>query len=379
MKTDRKSITSSNDIQWWTFSLVGILGALTFGLYDYLHDFSRFWDFNVYLKAQTHLFETGTPYFERESLRYIYPPSANFLLYVVSDIYLYKTLYFILTGTLWTLTACLFARRPIEIAIILPVLFLVFGMQGWVTVLSGNIATIMYFIAAFSAWFYFTEKISTIAFTAIITALALVKPFYAEFLLFIWFARDFKTFILCAIGLLAAFFAINLTVYNELFFTFLETLKVDDFDNEIFGITLMSFIIESSGGKNIGLAFLAHLGVISGFLMQFIIRFKSFSTQEQFAAIFIIAAFINPKQITYDLMVCIPALTYLLIVSKRWVFVLGALSITLASTVDIGFGGKLWFQWWLTAFVCFLLVLFTRPLDKDNYLHFFESLLMPAR
>jgi len=377
MTSATSALRLSDEMRWPVLLLIGIAGALFFGTYDYLYNFGRFWDFNVYIKAQAHFAETGSPYFERESLRYIYPPSANFILYLVSDSAIYKTIYFIVTGMLWTLIALFFCRRPVDAALILPILFLAFGMQGWVTVLSGNIATIMYFIAAFAAWAYFTGKIPTLVFAVIITALVMIKPFYAEFLLFIWFVEDLKKFILFALGVVVLFFAVNLIFFPELFSIFLDTLKVEDYDNEIFGITIMSVLMEAGGP--IYLALIAHLGLLSGILIQLIVRYKNFSSQEQFACIFIIAVFLNPKQITYDLIVCVPALTFLLLTAKRWVFVIGLAIIILASVIDLGLAPKPWFQWWLAFMICFLLALFSRPFDMNNYEHFFESLFKPER
>jgi len=357
--------------------LAGFLSAIAFGTYDYFYDFSRYWDFNVYIKAQTHFFETDSPYFERESLRYIYPPSANFILHFVSDSQLFKTIYFIITGTLWTLTACLFCRCFTDTLIVIPVLFLAYGMQGLVTVLSGNIATIMYFIAALAAWAYFTGKIPTLVFAIIITGLTMIKPFYAEFLLFIWFVEDFKKFILFALGVVALFFAVNLIFFPELFSIFLDTLKVDDYDNEIFGITMMSHL--AGLGVPSTLAFITQGAVLGCLFLLFLSKSNKFSTLEKFAYIFIFAVFINPKQISYDLIVCLPALTLILFGSKRWLLIAGLTIITLSSLVNFDFAPKPWFQWWYAFLLCFALCLSVCPFDSDFRASFWQKIIKPAR
>jgi len=367
---------ADNNLRLHLMLLAGALSAIVFSTYDYFYDFPRFWDFNVYIKAQAHFAETGSPYFDRESLRYIYPPSANFMLYHVSDSAIYKTIYFIMTGMLWTLTALLFCRRPIDAALTLPILFLAFDMQGWVTVLSGNIATFMYCIAAFAAWAYFIGKIPTFVFVAIITGLTMVKPFYAEFLLFIWFVEDLKKFILYALGVIAIFFAVNLLFFPELFSTFLGTLKVDDYDNEIFGITMMSHLIGL--GAHSTLAFIIQGAVLGGLLLLFLSKFNQFSTLEKFACVFIFAVFINPKQITYDLMVCLPALTLLLLGSKPWATIVGLGILVAFSVVDFNLAPKPWFQWWYAFLFCFALCLATRSLDSDFRTRFWQSIFKPA-
>jgi len=377
MTSATSALRLSDEMRWPVLLLISIAGALFFGTYDYLYNFGRFWDFNVYIKAQAHFAETGSPYFERESLRYIYPPSANFILYLVSDSAIYKTIYFIVTGMLWTLIALFFCRRPVDTALILPILFLAFGMQGWVTVLSGNIATIMYFIAAFAAWTYFTGKIQALLYASIILLLALVKPFYVEFLLFIWFVGDLKKFVIYALGVIILFFAVNLLFYPELFSTFLDTLKVDNFDSEIFGITMMSFLIAK--GFPTTIAFLGQAILLGVLFLVFLAKYNQFSTHEKFAALFIFAVFINPKQITYDLMVCLPALVTLLLGGKRWVLATGLSILLVASVVDFGLATKMWFQWWHAFVICFGLCLLSQSFDEPLEENFWQRLFKPAR
>ncbi|MEM9277372.1 MAG: hypothetical protein AAGA76_02220 [Pseudomonadota bacterium] len=295
---------------------VSAIACFALAIFDYSHDFTRFWDFQVYLKAKEHLAVTGSPYYEADSLRFIYPPSSLFMLNLITESEWFKSVYFILGGTLWLATAAIFCRRPLHLLIVFPVLLMAFGKHGYITMLTGNIACILYFVAAISAWLYFTGRISILVFSVLILALTLIKPFYAEFMIFIWFVRGLRIFIAASIAVIALFFAINLLLYPQLFAEFLDALKFQTHDTEIFGVTLMSHL--NALGLATPAAAFFHFTLIGLFFLAFLGSLQTMSRLQIFCCLFTLAVFINPKHISYDLMVALPALSVVLLESRIW-------------------------------------------------------------
>lgn len=335
--------------------VIGVASTLILALLDYVYDFAKLWDFRVYLKAQASFFETGNPYYEAESLRFIYPPSASFIFYLINDSTFFGSVVFALNGAAWIMTACVFCRSKFDLCIVIPALLLLFGMQGWVAILTGNIACLLYFSAAIAGFLYHHKAISTLVFVVVILCLTVIKPFYAEFLIFIWLAQGIRSFLLASFLVIVAFFAINLIFYPELFEYFLTALKFDHYDTEIYGITLFSHL--SSLGFNslfsIGVQFLL-IGIL---FILFVLRLPSLSHGQQFLYIFILAVFINPKHITYDLMVALPALVILLAQSHMRVIIVGVGILMAASVFDFNAEGKPYFQWWYAFLTTFIIVL----------------------
>lgn len=314
-----------------------------------------FWDFDVYVKAQVQFFEHGSPYFEQAKFRYIYPPSANFLFYFFSDSAWFRTFFYCLSGMAWISIIAFFARKPFDLIYILPVFLLAFGKVGWATILTGNVACLLYFFASFATWAYFYKRISTPVFFVCIMALVIVKPFYAAFLVFIWFRHNLGGFIGTSIIAVALFFTINLTLYPELFTQFLEVLKFDQFDTQIFGFTAMSHF--KSLGIATPVAGLGHLVIIGSMFLLFIWKYPALNTAQRFAAIFILACFLNPKQLTYDLAVALPALVILLLHTRMLALVLGSLILFGGTYFNTGITGTLYFQWWYGFVAVYLLTL----------------------
>ncbi|MEM7215372.1 MAG: hypothetical protein AAF423_07505 [Pseudomonadota bacterium] len=352
---------------WASVFSVFVLACVALACADYTHDFARLWDFRVYLKAKEHLALTGTPYYESESLRFIYPPTSIFLLHVISSEEWFKSAYFVVAGALWLSTATIFCRRPVHYLIVFPVLFLAFGKHGYITLLTGNIACVLYFIAAASAWMHFTGRMSAFFFAALILGLTLIKPFYAEFLIFIWFTRGLRDFLITSVAVVALFFAINLLIYPDLFSEFLSALKLDRHDSEIFGITLMSHL--GKLGFPTLIAAGLHFLLIGGLFLAFLGNLTNMSNLERFCCLFILAVFINPKHITYDLLVALPALTVLLLETRPMARILGFALILISSTLDFGIAGEAYFQWWYGFVFAFAIVLFVgKPLWKPDEL-----------
>ncbi len=338
-----------------TFVAVGVLSVIALGILDATYSFAKLWDFRVYLKARDIYFETGNPYFDAESLRFIYPPSATFLFYFINDSAVFRSIIFAINGALWITTACFFCRSKYDLVIVVPALLLVFGMQGWVTILTGNIACLLYFSAALIGLLYYNQIISTVIFTALVLLLMLIKPFYAEFLIFVWFVRGVKEFLIACVAGVCAFFAINLAIYPELFVDFLNALKVDSYDTEIYGITAFSHL--TGLGLNTISAATMHLALIGFMFVLFVIRLPSLNRNQQYACLFILAVFINPKHISYDLMVGIPALIILLMQARIKILAIGSAILILASLLDFNPNGKPYFQWWYAFVVTYILVL----------------------
>ena len=335
--------------------VVGVLSAIALAVFDYTNEFAKLWDFRVYLKAREHYFETGNPYFNSESLRFIYPPSATFVFYLINDSAFFKLFVFAVNGALWITTACLFCRSKVEILVSVPALLLLFGMQGWVAILTGNIACLLYFSAGLSGLLYYKGLISTVSFLALIFVLTLIKPFYAEFLIFVWFMRGTRDFLIVSLAVVAGFFAINILLFPELFDHFLSALKFDDYDTEIYGITAFSHF--SSLGFSTLSAVIFHFLIVGLLFVLFILRLLSLNGSQKFACIFILAVFINPKHITYDLMVAVPALIVLLMQARPRVLLTGLVILILASVLDFNPDGKPYFQWWYAFVATFFLVL----------------------
>lgn len=348
-----------------TLIVVGVLSAITLGVLDAVYDFGKLWDFRVYLKARTAFFETGNPYFDAESLRFIYPPSATFVFYFINDSAFFKSVVFVLNGTLWVMTACFFCRSKYDLAVVIPALLFLFGMQGWVAILTGNIACLLYFSAALAGLLYYNQILSTIMFAALVLLLTLIKPFYAEFLIFVWFVRGFKSFLVASLAVVSAFFAINLTIYPELFQAFLNALKVNSYDTEIYGITFFSNL--SSLGFNSFIAAIMHLSLIGFMFVLFVLRLPYLNRSQQYGCLFILAVFINPKHITYDLMVAVPALVVLLLQTRSKVLMMGAAILILASVLDFTTEGKPYFQWWYAFVGTYILVLFDGRYEMSNF------------
>ena len=317
------------------------------------------WDFDVYLTAKNALFESGSPYFERESLRYIYPPSSIPLLYLISDSELYKTLYFSIIGAFWLSIPVFFCRTIIQWSAAVLVFLYVFGSHGYVTLFTGNLAPLLYFVAAGIAFAYWTERVSITTFVFVILAVSLVKPFYLEFLIFIWFKRDFLYFLVASFVSVICFFGINAIFYPELFTEFIQALKVDRYDSEIFGITLFSYVTSLGFSSVVGLFFqLLCIGIL---LTLFIQRAPSIDVVKQFSLLFILAVFINPKHISYDLMVAVPPLVFILLKSPKLASILGFLLLFAVSIFDFAIADEPYFQWWLGYLVALLIALLCMP------------------
>lgn len=346
--------------------LVGIVSALTLSLIDYSYNFAKLWDFQVYLKARDSFLETGNPYYDAESLRFIYPPSASFIFYLINDSLFFRSIVFSVNGALWIMTACLFCRSRLDIVVVVPALLLLFGMQGWVAILTGNIACLLYFIAAATGLLYHNKIISTFGFAAVILLLTLIKPFYAEFLILIWLAQGIRSFLISSFAVVGAFFVINLFFYPELFVHFLNALKVNDYDTEIYGITLLSHLM-SFGFSSLS-SIILHLLLIGFLFVLFTVRLPSFTHSQQFSCIFILAVFINPKHISYDLMVAVPALVILLLQARLIVVLTGAAILLSTSLFDFNLHKEIYFQWWYGFVTTFILVLIDGRFQFEGFL-----------
>lgn len=346
-------------------AVVGIVSALILLLIDYHFEFAKLWDFRVYLRASEHFFETGNPYYEAESLRFIYPPTASFVFYLINDNAFFGSFVFAFNGALWVMTACLFCRSRLENSVVIPALFILFGMQGWVAVLTGNIACLLYFVAAVASLMYHNKLIATSAFAVVILLLTLVKPFYAEFLIFIWLAYGMWRFLAVSLVVVSAFFAINMIFYPVLFEHFLSALQFDRYDTEIYGITLFSHI--SSFGFNSAISVVLQLLLIGILFGLFVLRLPSLRYDQQFLILFILAVFINPKHITYDLMVAVPALVILLIQSNTKTMIAGASVLVGVSLFDFSGEDKPYFQWWYGYVVTLVLVLISGKFQFDGF------------
>ncbi|MEM8651655.1 MAG: hypothetical protein AAGF54_14060 [Pseudomonadota bacterium] len=319
------------------------------------------WDFNVYVTAKNALLESGSPYFERESLRFIYPPSSIPLLYLISDSELYKTLYFSIIGALWLSIPVFFSRTIVQWVAATSIFLFVFGNHGYITLFTGNLAPLLYFVAAAVSLAFWMDKVSISTFVLVILAISLVKPFYLEFLIFVWFKRDFLSFFLASLISTAGFFSINAVFYPELFSQFVHALKVDRYDSEIFGITLFSYLTSFGLSSFIGLFLqLLCIGVL---FILFIQRAPGMTTTQQFSALFILAVFINPKHISYDLMVAVPPIVFMLLQSPKRTALLGFLVLTVVSVFDMGIAKELYFQWWLGYLGVLLIVLLSNSLQ----------------
>ncbi len=317
------------------------------------------WDFNVYLTAKNALSESGSPYFERESLRYIYPPSSIPLLHLIGDTDTYKTLYFSIIGAFWLSIPVFFCRTIVQWAVAILALLYVFGSHGYITLFTGNIAPLLYFVAAGIALAYWMDKVSISTFVLVIIAISLVKPFYLEFLIFIWFKRNFLSFILASLISTAGFFAINAVFYPELFSQFVHALKVDRYDSEIFGITLFSYLTSFGLSSFIGLFLqLLCIGVL---FILFIQRAPGMNVAKQFSALFILAVFINPKHISYDLMVAVPPLVFMLLQSPKLAAFSGFFVLMAVTAVDLEIAKEPYFQWWLGYLVALSIALLSVP------------------
>lgn len=344
--------------------VVGVLSALILSLIDYSFDFAKLWDFRVYLRARENYFETGNPYYEAESLRFIYPPSASSIFYLINESMLFGSFVFALNGALWIMTAYLFCRTRFEFLVVIPPLFILFGMQGWVAILTGNIACLLYFVAAVVSFLYHHKAISTVVFAGVILLLTLIKPFYAEFLIFIWLAHGIRHFLFVSLAVVFAFFAINILFYPSLFEHFLSALQVDRYDTEIYGITLFSHI--SSFGFSSAFSIIPQFFLLGLMFAVFLLRLPFLKRDQQFLMMFILAVFINPKHITYDLMVAVPALLVLLIQSNTRIMVIGAAILIGASVFDFNAEGQPYFQWWYAFVATFMLVLISGNLKFDG-------------
>ena len=319
------------------------------------------WDFNVYVTAKNALLESGSPYFERESLRFIYPPSSIPLLYLISDSELYKTLYFSIVGALWLSIPVFFSRTIVQWVAATSIFLFVFGNHGYITLFTGNLAPLLYFMAAAVSLAFWMDKVSISTFVLVILAISLVKPFYLEFLIFVWFRKDFLSFLLASLISTAGFFAINAVFYPELFSQFVHALKVDRYDSEIFGITLFSYLTSFGLSSFIGLFLqLLCIGVL---FILFIQRAPGMTMTQQFSALFILAVFINPKHISYDLMVAVPPLVFMLLQSPKRTALLGFLVLIVVSVFDMGIAKELYFQWWLGYVGVLLIVLLSNSLQ----------------
>ncbi len=344
----------------WLYVVVMLLASAWLIAKDAGGDFIRFWDFRVYLKAKEVLLETGSPYFDRESLRFIYPPTAIPFLHLLNDTHGFQSAYFVGIGALWFGTAALFCRRNVHLIVVFPVFLLVFGKHGYVTVLTGNIGPAMYFVAALAMLQFLRGKLSVIVFSLIILLLTLIKPFYAEFLIAIWFVAGFLTFLKASVAVTGLFFAVNLVFYPNLFFEFLSALKVGEHDTEIFGITMLSHLVSLNVPEL--LAVTLHFGLV-GFLVLLIAqRFSGMSSIAQFCGVFILAVLINPKHVTYDLLVLVPPLVVVLLEGRRWVSLLGLGILFVASYVNFELAPKPYYQWWYACVIAFLIsMLALRP------------------
>jgi len=337
---------------WLYVAFVSFFAGTWLVVIDAGPDFTRLWDFRVYLRAKEAMLQTGSPYFERESLRFIYPPSSIQFLNLINETPLFQSIYFVFMGTLWFATAALFCRQNVHLLLVFPLFLSLFGMHGYVTVLTGNIAPALYSVAALSLLIYLRKQLSMVGFSLIILALTLVKPFYAEFLIAIWFVAGFRRFVLASVFITSLFFVINLLFYPDLFFEFLSSLKVANYDTEIFGITMFSHLI--SLGLAGSFALLIHAMLIGLLLILFIQRFSDMSYLAQFCGIFILATLINPKHVTYDLLVMVPPLIVFLFEGRRWVLIAGVAILLVASQVDLNMAHKPYYQWWYATVVVFL-------------------------
>jgi len=349
-------------------SAIFIMTLVVLATLDYFHDFVRLWDFRVYLKASDQLHSTGSPYFEAESLRFIYPPSSLFILYLINQSAFYKSAYFVISGAAWIATTAVFCRRPIQLLLVLPIFLLAFGKHGTITILTGNIACLMYFAAALSAWLYHSGKISTVVFAICLLPLVMIKPFYAEFLIFVWFFRGVKTFLLYSAVVVGLFFAVNLLVWPELFSQFLSALRYDAHDSEIFGITLFSHF--TSLDVTTHWAALAHISFVGALFILFLTRVRSLTSLSRFCCMFILAVFLNPKHVTYDLLVALPPLLVLqLEIARRDLKIpgLGLGIIIIVSAIDLGISNEPYFQWWYGFLAVFFLALLATPTSASLY------------
>ena len=367
IKTDYKSLLQN-------IIVVGIVSSLILSLIDYHFEFAKLWDFRVYLRAREHFFETGNPYYEAESLRFIYPPTASFVFYLINDSAFLNSFVFAFNGALWVMTACLFCRSRLEISVVISALFILFGMQGWVAVLTGNIACLLYFVAAVASLMYHNKLISTSVFAVMILLLTLIKPFYAEFLIFIWLAYGIWRFLAVSLVVVSVFFAINMIFYPVLFEHFLSALQFDRYDTEIYGITLFSHI--SSFGFNSAISIVPQLLLIGTLFGLFVLRLPSLRHDQQFLILFILAVFINPKHITYDLMVAVPALVILLLQANTKTMIVGASILVGVSLLDFSGEGKPYFQWWYGYIGTFILVLISGKFQFDS---FWQRILVPIQ
>ena len=332
-----------------------VLGVVILSLIDANTNLPRLWDFNVYLKAKANLLEAGSPYYDSESLRFIYPPSSLFLLSIVQASDWFKSAYFVLNGALWISLCAFFCRRPIELLIVIPIVLFAFGKHGQIAILTGNIALLLYFVAALSCWLYYTNRISLFIFSAIILSLVLIKPFYAEFLILVWFKRGLGTFIKTSLIVVAAFFAVNLIFYPELFSEFLGSLKVENYDTEIFGITAFSHL--SGIGFSTPISAFIHFALIALLFVMFLVRIDKLDERQKFCCLFILAIFINPKHITYDLIAGLSALSVLILTSNWPKQMIGFGLIAVSSFAKFSIGGEPYFQWWYAFILVFALIL----------------------
>jgi len=332
-----------------------VLSVIILLLIDANTNLPRLWDFNVYLKAKSNLLEAVSPYYDSESLRFIYPPSSLFLLYIVHASDWFKSAYFVLNGALWISICAFFCRRPIELLIVIPIVLFAFGKHGQIAVLTGNIALLLYFVAALACWLYYTDKVSLLVFSLVILALVLIKPFYAEFLILIWFKRGIGAFIKSSMIVIFAFFAINLIFYPELFSQFLGSLKVENYDTEIFGITAFSHL--SGLGFPAPTAALIHFALIATLFAIFLLRIDELDERQRFCCLFILAVFINPKHITYDLIAGLSALSVLILTSNWPKQIIGFALIALSSFAKFEIAGEPYFQWWYAFVLVFIIAL----------------------
>ncbi|MEP1332039.1 MAG: hypothetical protein ABJK43_05025 [Lentilitoribacter sp.] len=356
------SLLHTRHPSWGYVLLVSVVAFVFLLVKEMGADSIKLWDYRVYLKAKETFLETGSPYFERESLRFIYPPSATALFPFVSASPTYQSWYFIVMGVIWFSSVALFCRKNIHALVVFPVFFYVFGGNGYVTILTGNIAPLLYFSAALAGYLHLSGKTSTVVFSAFILGLTLIKPFYAEFLIFVWFLSGIRTFLISAAGVIGLFFAINIAIYPELFPEFLLVLKLNQHDTEIFGITLLShFAFLNVPVEIAGIVHFALIGTLFFLCLQ---RQDSFTDHQWFCCLFILAVLINPKHLTYDLMIIVPALVVLLLESKMLTLTVGCFLLFVSSFFSFGLSEQPYFQWWYGAVFSFLIVLLSRKISN---------------
>lgn len=334
------------------------------------------WDFNVYIKAKNALLDTGSPYYEAKSLRFIYPPSSIFLLHIVQDSAWFKSAYYVLNSALWLSICAFFCKRPIEYLIIIPIMLLAFGKHGIISMFTGNIALLLYFCAALACWLYYTDRISTQLFCALILIFVLIKPFYAEFLIFVWFKRGLLSFIKSSIAVVLLFFALNLVFYPDLFAQFMASLKVENYDTEIFGITLFSHL--SSFGYSLPLAATIQLSMIGLLFTLFVLRVDKLDDGQKLCYLFILAVFINPKHITYDLISALPALMVLVLRSTWLKQIVSFTILAVASLYNLEISPEPYFQWWY-AFVAILMIMLVGIISKERLSKLISLIANPTR